>query len=60
MAKKTSLKDIFKSESSFFSSPVPKELLGNGLVETAKWLHEYYGIPTPVSGDPLKKNLGEN
>lgn len=59
MADKVSLKDV-KTEPGFLSIPVPKELLENALVYTAVWLYKDHGIPTPVSGDPLKKNLGEN
>lgn len=59
MVKGKSIKDV-KTEASALSRPVPKELLGNALVSTAEWLYESQGIPTPVSGDPLNKNLGEN
>ena len=59
MADKVSFKDV-KTEPGLLSIPVPKELLGDALVHTAVWLYEDHGIPTPVSGDPLKKNLGEN
>ena len=59
MVKGKSIKDI-QTEASALSHPVPKELLGTALVSTAKWLYESQGIPTPVSGDPLIKNLGEN
>lgn len=59
MAKGKSIKDL-ETQAPVLSHPVPKELLGKALVSTAKWLYESLGIPTPVSGDPLNKNLGEN
>lgn len=60
MAKKTSIKDLFKSESSFFSRPVPKELLGNGLVDTINGFMKIMGSRLQFPVILSDKNLGEN
>ena len=54
-----SLKDL-KTEPSHISEPVPLELMGDTMVPVAIWLYEDRGIPTPISGDPINKQLGEN
>lgn len=47
-----SLKDLLP-EGKWFEQPVHLNTMSDALVETAQWLHEKYGFPTPISGDPL-------
>lgn len=58
MAKPFSLKELMGSLH-LFLVPLPLELVGDISILEAELLYQH-GIPTPVSGDPLKKNLGEN
>ena len=58
MAKPFSLKELM-SKPSWFEGPLPLELVGDTSILEAELLYQH-GIPTPVSGDPLEQNLGEN
>lgn len=58
MAKPFSLKELM-SKPSWLEDPLPLEFVWDISILEAELLYQH-GIPTPVSGDPLKKNLGEN
>lgn len=47
-----SLKDI-KPRTEWFDVPTPKDLLKNAQVDVLVFLHQNYGMPTPISGDPV-------
>ena len=49
-----SMKDV-APESKWFEQPVSLDTVPGALVETAQWLHDQYGIPTPISGDPFAR-----
>lgn len=49
-----SLKDV-APEGKWFEQPVHLKRMSGALVETALWLHEKHGIPTPISGDPFAR-----
>ena len=58
MAKPFSLKELMRF-THWFEDPLPLELLGDISILEAELLYQH-GVPTPVSGDPLEQNLGEN
>lgn len=39
----------------WIDTPTPKELLEDSKVSTLNWLHQTYGVPTPISGDPIAR-----
>ena len=59
MAKPFSLKE-FMGKPPWFENPLPLEFGGEISILEAELLYQHGGIPTPVSGDPLEQNLGEN